>query len=54
MFLFGTVKLVTNPIKSNFVYRGQELSFDGEAFWSFGNDFTRNIVSFGVDNSSSS
>ena len=29
-------------------------SFDGEGSWSFGNDFARNAVIFGVHNSSSS
>ena len=30
------------------------MAFDGEGLWSFANDFVRNIVIFGVDNSSSS
>ena len=28
--------------------------FDGGGSWSFGNDFVRNVIIFGVDNSSSS
>ena len=28
--------------------------FEGAGSWSFGNDFARNVVIFGVDNSSSS
>ena len=32
----------------------EDIAFDGEGSWSFSNDFTRNVVIFGVDNSSSS
>ena len=32
----------------------REIAFDGEGGWSFGNDYTRNVAIFGVDNSSSS
>ena len=28
--------------------------FDGKGEWSFGNDYARNVIMFGVDNSSSS
>ena len=52
--LFGTVKLERNAIKSKFTYNGRGIAFDGEGSWSFGNDFARNVVVFGVDNSSSS
>ena len=31
-----------------------EIAFDGAGWWSFGNDFARNVVTFGVDNSLSS
>ena len=48
--LFGTVKLVRNTIKSKFTCTVQVIAFDS----SFGNDFARNVVIFGVDNSSSS
>ena len=30
------------------------IAFDGECSWSFGNEFARNSIIFGVDNSSSS
>ena len=43
--LFGTVKLTRKRNKSKFTYKD---------FWSFGNDSTKNVVIFGVDNSSSS
>ena len=48
------MKLVRNAIKSKFIYNGWENEFDGKGSWSFGNDFARNVVIFGVDNSSSS
>ena len=50
MYLFGTVELVRNAIRSKLIYNGQGIAFDGEALWSFGNDFTRNISIFDVDN----
>ena len=51
--LFVTVKLVRNTSKHKFIYNGWEIAFDGEGSWSFDNDFARNIVIFGFDNSSS-
>ena len=39
---------------SQFTYNGWGIAFDGEGSWSFVNDFARNIVIFGVDDSSSS
>ena len=51
-FLFGTVKLVSNAIKRKFIHNGQGIVFDGEDSWIFRNDFARNVVIFGVDNSS--
>ena len=53
-YLFGTVKLVTDAIKSKCTYNRQGIASDGEGSWSFGNDFARNALIFGVDNSSSS
>ena len=53
-FLFGTVKFVRNAIKSKFTYNGRGIAFNGEGSWRFGNDFARNVIIFGVDNSSSS
>ena len=52
--LFGTVKLVRNTTKSRFTCNVRVIAFDGEGSWSFGNGFARNVVIFGVDNSSSS
>ena len=45
---------VRNEIISKFTYNGRGIAFDGEGSWSFGNDVFRNVVIFGVDNSSSS
>ena len=50
--MLGTVKLVRNAIKSKFLYIGRGAAFDGESSWSFGNDYARNVVIFGADNSS--
>ena len=36
------------------VYSGYRITFDSAGFWSFGNDAARNVIMFGVDNSSSS
>ena len=33
---------------------GYGIAFDGEDLWNFGNDAPRNVIAFGVDNSSSS
>ena len=41
-----------NSNKSNYMYSGYEIAFDGAGLWKFGNDFTRNVAICGVDNSS--
>ena len=46
--LLGTVKLVRNAIKNKFTYNGQGIAFDGKGSWSFGGEFARNVVIFGV------
>ena len=51
--IFSIVKLVRNTIKRKFSYNSQEIVFDGEGSWSFGNDFARNALIFCVDNNSS-
>ena len=48
--LFGIVKLIRNTIKTKCTYNGQGTAFDGEGSLIFGNDFTRNVVIFGVNN----
>ena len=52
--MFGTTILVRNAIKNKFTYNDLGIAFDGEGLWNFDNDFVRNVVIFGVDNSSSS
>ena len=49
--LFVTIKLVRNAIKCKFIYNGWGIAFDREGLRSF---VARNVVIFGVDNSSSS
>ena len=41
--LFDTVKLTRNANKSNLTDNSGRITFDGEGFWSFGNDSTRNV-----------
>ena len=36
------------------MYKGYGITFDGKGEWNFHNDFARNVITFGVDNSSSS
>ena len=50
-FLFGTFKLVRDPIKIKFICYGQGIVFHGEQFWGLDNDSANNVVILGVDNS---
>ena len=52
--LFGATNIVNNSDKEKYVYSGYRISFDGKGKWGFGNDYARNAIIFGVDNSSSS
>ena len=52
--LLGSTNIVKNSDKGKLVDTGYGIAFDGAGWWSFGNDFARNAVMFGVDNSSSS
>ena len=51
--MFGATKIVKNNDKAKQVYSGHGISFDGAGSWSFDNDFAKNVLIFGVDNSSS-
>ena len=51
--LFGATNVIKNSDKEKYVYRGYRITFDNGGSWSFHNDFARNVVIFGVDNSSS-
>ena len=53
-FFFGAANVVRNREKSKYVYSGYGVAFYGVGSWSFGNDFARNVVIFGFENSSSS
>ena len=46
--------MVKNNDKEKYMYDGYEIAFDGKVSCSFNGHFTRNIIIFGVDNSSSS
>ena len=41
-------------IKKKYVYSRYGIIIDSAGSWNFGNDFARNVIIFGVDNSSSS
>ena len=50
--LFGATNIVKNSDKKNCVYSGYAIAFDGRCEWNFDNDCARNVINFGVDNSS--
>ena len=52
--LFGATSVVNNNDKGKYVYCGYRIKFDSAGSWSFDNDVARNVIIFGVDNSSSS
>ena len=48
----GATNIVKNSDKEKYVYSGYGIAFDGKGEWSFGNDYARNVIIFGSDNSS--
>ena len=52
--LFGAANIVKNSDKEKYLYSGSGITFDSAGFWSFDNDTARNVITLGVDNSSSS
>ena len=52
--LLGATNIVKHSDKEKLVYSGYEIAFDGAGSWNFGNGFAKNVVIFGIDNSSSS
>ena len=52
--LFGANSVVKYSYKEKYVYSGYGMTFDSSRWWSFDSDTARNVISFGVDNSSSS
>ena len=51
--LFGSVKLTNNADIDKYGYSGYGIGFDRETSFSFGNDFGKNVIIFGVGMSSS-
>ena len=51
--LYEATNIVKNSDKEKYVYSGYGITFDSAGSWSFDNDFARNVINFGVDNSSS-
>ena len=51
--MFGATNIVKNSYKSMYVCSGCWIAFDGADSWGFGNKLARNVVIFGVDNTSS-
>ena len=52
--MFGATNIVKNSDKEKYIYSGYGITFGSAGSWSFDNGFARNVVIFGVDNSSSS
>ena len=52
--LFGATGIVNNSDRENYVYSGCRITFHGAGWWSLDNYPSRNVIFFGVDNSSSS
>ena len=51
-WLFGATNIIKNNDKEKYVFSGYGIVFDGKGGWSFGNDYARNVIIFGVDSSS--
>ena len=52
--LFGATSILKNNYTEKWMYSGYGIAFDRKVEWSFGNDYARDVIIFGVDNSSSS
>ena len=52
--LFGGTSIVKNSDKEKYVYSGYGITSDSAGSWGFDNEIARNVIIFGVDNSSSS
>ena len=52
-YLFGATNIVKNSDKEKHLYSGYGITFDGAGSWSFDNYFSRKVIIFGVDESSS-
>ena len=52
--MFGATNIVKNNDKEKYVHSRYGIAFDGKVEWSFGKNSARNVIIFGIDNSSSS
>ena len=52
--MFGATNIVKNIDKEKYVYSDYGIAFVEKSEWNFGNEYTRNVIIFGVHNSSSS
>ena len=52
--LLGATNIVKDRDKNKWVYSGYGITFDCAGLWGFSNEFARNVIISGVDNSSSS
>ena len=52
--LLGATNIVKNSDKEKYVSSGYGKTFDSAGSWSYDNDFATNVISFGVDDNSSS
>ena len=50
--MFGAFNIGKDYDKSKYAYSGYGMPFDWKGEWSFGNNFAKNIIILGVDNSS--
>ena len=50
-FLFGATNIVKNSDEEKYVYSGCRRAFGGKSVSSFDNDYAKNFIIFGVDNS---
>ena len=50
--LFGATNMVENSDKEKYIYSGYGITLDSAGSWNFYNNLTRNVIIFGVDNSS--
>ena len=52
-FVFEPTSVIKSSDKEKYVYSGYEVTFECEGLWHImDNDITRNVMNFGVDNSS--
>ena len=51
--MFHATNIKKDSDKGKYEHSGYGIAFDELGSWSFGNDFAINVITFGVDNSSS-